>query len=249
MKSRLRARTSTSRPVLVLGGTAQARELADRVPVVTSLAGRTSTPNLPRGEVRIGPFGGEEQLAEWVRGARALIDATHPFADRISHTAAAVADRLQVPFVVLRRPGWTAGPGDRWEWVDSVDEAARRVPDLGKRVFLTTGRTGLAPFAGITTSWFLVRTLEEPDPPLPQYCEVLRARGPFTVEDERELLCSHEIDLLVTKDSGGDSTIAKLVAARELGVPVLLVRRPILPAAPVVSSVDEAVGWLETVRS
>ncbi|MEV7341128.1 cobalt-precorrin-6A reductase [Streptomyces sp. NPDC093544] len=223
--------------VLVLGGTTEARELAARlaaspaVRVTTSLAGRVSRPGALDGEVRIGGFGGADGLARWLREHRvdAVADATHPFATGITANAARAAAATGVPAVVLRRPGWRPGPGDRWHSAASLAEAAALLPELGRRVFLTTGRLGLAAFTELSELHFLVRSVEPPEPPLSPNIEVLLARGPFTVDGERTLLREQRIDVLVTKDSGGEATAAKLVAARELGLPVVVVRRPPLP--------------------
>jgi precorrin-6A/cobalt-precorrin-6A reductase len=223
--------------VLILGGTTEARELAASlaarpgVRVTTSLAGRVSRPGPLDGDVRIGGFGGADGLAAWLREHRvdALVDATHPFAARITANAARAAAATGVPAVVLRRPGWSAVPGDRRHEVASLADAAALLTTLGPRVFLTTGRLGLAAFAHLTDLHFVVRSVEPPEPPMPPHTEVLPARGPFTVEDETALLREHHIDVLVTKDSGGAATAAKLTAARDLGLPVVLVRRPPLP--------------------
>ncbi|MFF2995209.1 cobalt-precorrin-6A reductase [Streptomyces sp. NPDC057950] len=223
--------------VLVLGGTTEARllaaELAGRpgVRVTTSLAGRVSRPGALEGDVRVGGFGGADGLARWLREQRvdAVVDATHPFATRITENAALAAAATGVPAVVLRRPGWRPGPDDRWHFAASLTEAAALLPPLGRRVFLTTGRLGLAAFAHLPGLHFLARSVEAPEPPLPPDTEVLLARGPFTVDDERTLLRAHRIDVLVTKDSGGEATAAKLTAARALGLPVVVVRRPPLP--------------------
>lgn len=223
--------------VLVLGGTTEARELAAElaarpgVRVTTSLAGRVSRPGALEGDVRIGGFGGSEGLAEWLRehGVAAVVDATHPFASGITANAARAAAVTGVPAVVLRRPGWRPGPGDRWHSAASLTEAAALLPALGRRVFLTTGRLGLAAFAHLAGLHFLVRSVEAPEPPLPPDTEVLLARGPFTPDGEKALLRENRIDVLVTKDSGGDATAAKLTAARDLGLPVVVVRRPPLP--------------------
>ncbi len=230
--------------ILILGGTGEARALAERVPAVSSLAGRVRDPRLPVGEVRIGGFGGVDGLAQWLRDndVEAVVDATHPFAAQITSNAFEACRRVGVPFLVLRRPGFTAAPG--WTWVDSVAEAAAVLP--GSRVFLTTGRQDLAEFAGCP-QWVRARMVEPPEPPMPQRIEVLLSRGPFTVEGELELMRSREIDVLVTKDSGGAMTSAKLDAAHQLGIPVVVVRRPPLPAgAETVATVDEAVRWLGT---
>ncbi|MGV9561240.1 cobalt-precorrin-6A reductase [Streptomyces sp. NPDC003480] len=223
--------------VLVLGGTTEARELAaalaarSGVRVTTSLAGRVSRPGTLDGDVRIGGFGGAEGLAAWLRAQRAdaLVDATHPFAAGITANAARAAAATGVPAVVLRRPGWRADPGDHWHEAASLAGAAALLPRLGRRVFLTTGRLGLAAFAHLTDLHFVVRSVEPPGPPMPPDTDVLLARGPFTVEDETALLREHRIEVLVTKDSGGAATAAKLTAARERGLPVVVVRRPPLP--------------------
>lgn len=230
--------------MLILGGTGEARRLAAQVTAITSLAGRVSNPRLPSGEVRVGGFGGVDGLADYLRanGITAVVDATHPFAARITANAFAATSRLGVPFLILRRPGWTPRPGDDWRWVPSVGDAV----DLpGDRVFLTTGRQDIAAFAD-APQWFLARMVEPPSPPMPARIEVLLDRGPFTVDGELDLMRRHRIDVLVTKDSGGEMTSAKLVAARQLGLPVVIVRRPTLPDAPVVETVEAAVSWLGT---
>ncbi|WP_316766371.1 cobalt-precorrin-6A reductase [Streptomyces sasae] len=237
--------------VLILGGTAEARELAAElaahpgVRVTTSLAGRVSRPGALAGDVRVGGFGGAAGLAEWLREecADALVDATHPFAETITANAARAAAETGVPAVVLRRPGWRPGPEDRWHPVASLAEAAGLLPSFGPRVFLTTGRMGLSAFAHLTDHHFVVRSVEAPEPPMPPHTEVLLARGPFTVADETELLQENLIDVLVTKDSGGVATAAKLTAARRLGLPVVVVRRPPLPDG--VTAVPDAAGVLE----
>ncbi|MCX5398129.1 cobalt-precorrin-6A reductase [Streptomyces sp. NBC_00102] len=246
--------------VLVLGGTTEARRLAEaldaevpaggrRPPRVTSsLAGRVAQPVLPPGEVHVGGFGGTEGLAAWLREHRvdALIDATHPFAGTISFHAARAAAEAHVPLLALRRPGWVSGPGDDWHPAGSLEEAAALLPPLGERVFLTTGRTGLAAFAGLDGLWFLMRSVDAPEQPHPSRMEVLLDRGPFTFEGERELLRRHRVDVLVTKDSGGAATAPKLAAAREAGIPVVVVQRPPVPeGVPVASTPAEALAWLD----
>ncbi|MFJ8630131.1 cobalt-precorrin-6A reductase [Streptomyces sp. NPDC093568] len=239
------------RHVLILGGTTEARALAAAlterpgVRVTTSLAGRVSRPGAVPGEVRVGGFGGAQGLADWMRTERVgfLVDATHPFAESITANAARAARETGVPMTVLRRPGWRPAPGDRWHDVASLDEAAALLPSLGHRVFLTTGRLGLAAFAHLTDLSFLVRSVDPPEPPMPPRTEVLLARGPFTVDDESSLLRRHRVDVLVTKDSGGDATSAKLTAARRLALPVVVVRRPSLPDA--VDSVPDVAAVLE----
>ncbi|MFF9622384.1 cobalt-precorrin-6A reductase [Streptomyces griseosporeus] len=240
--------------ILILGGTTEARRLAADlaaragVRVTTSLAGRVARPGAVDGDVRIGGFGGAEGLAAWLREHRvdALVDATHPFAASITANAAHAAAATGVPAVVLRRPGWRPGPGDRWHEAASLAEAAALLPGLGHRVLLTTGRLGLAAFAHLTGLHFVVRSVEPPEPPMPPDTEVLLARGPFTEADETELLRERRIDVVVTKDSGGEATAAKLIAARTLGLPVVVVRRPPLPDG--VTAVPDVAGALEWLR-
>jgi precorrin-6A/cobalt-precorrin-6A reductase len=235
--------------LLILGGTGEARALAARASgwrVVTSLAGRVRDPRLPEGEVRVGGFGGPEGLAAWLERERvgAVVDATHPFASRISASAAAAARATGVPLLALHRPGWTEEPGDDWRRVPSVEAAVATLPTLGGRVMLTTGRQSLAAFAGLEL-FFLIRTVDPPSTPLPPRHHLLLDRGPYTVEGESALMRDHAIDTLVTKDSGGTMTAAKLIAARERRIPVVMVDRPPRPdGTSQASTVDEAVEWL-----
>ncbi|MET9115330.1 cobalt-precorrin-6A reductase [Streptomyces longwoodensis] len=237
--------------VLILGGTTEARELAavlaarPGVRVTTSLAGRVSRPGALDGEVRTGGFGGAGGLAAWIRDqdVAAVVDATHPFAAGITANAARAAADTGRPLVVLRRPGWSPGPGDRWHDVPSLEAAAALLPSLGRRALLTTGRLGLATFAHVTGVHFVVRSVEPPEPPLPPDTRLVLARGPFTLDDELALLHTHRVDVLVTKDSGGAATSPKLTAARTLGLPVVVVRRPALPDG--VTAVPDVVGALD----
>ncbi|TGN79825.1 cobalt-precorrin-6A reductase [Streptomyces bauhiniae] len=237
--------------VLILGGTTEARRLATALAirpglrVTTSLAGRVSRPGAVDGEVRVGGFGGAAGLAGWLRAHRvtALVDATHPFAERITANAAEAARATGVPHAVLRRPGWDLD--DDWFSVASLAEAARLVPRLGQRVFLSTGRLGLAAFAHLTGTQFVVRSVEPPEPPMPPHSELVLARGPFTLADELDLLRAHRIDVLVTKDSGGAATAPKLAAARSLSLPVVVVRRPELTSAVrALPGVEGVLDWL-----
>ncbi len=236
--------------VLVLGGTGEARRLAAAlvaagVGVLSSLAGRVAEPVLPDGDVRIGGFGGPDGLADWLtqHRPRAVVDATHPFAAQITSSAARAVAATGTPLLRLQRPGWTPKPGDRWQFVDSLAGAAEAVAGY-RSVFVTTGRQGVAAFAALPGR-VLVRAVDPPDTPLPEGTTLLLARGPFSVADERELMREHDVDVVVTKDSGGHLTEAKLTAARELGLPVVLVRRPPLPAGvATVATVDEALSWV-----
>jgi precorrin-6A/cobalt-precorrin-6A reductase len=237
--------------VLVLGGTSEARELAVALAgrpglrVISSLAGRVSNPALPAGEVRIGGFGGVAGLAGYVRseGIGAVVDATHPFAEAISAHAVEACALAGVPLLRLARPGWTPGDGDDWHRAGSLDEAAALLPALGSRVFLTTGRQGLAAFAGLDL-WFLIRCVDPPSGPLPARRKVLLARGPYQREAERALMQGHRIDVLVTKNSGGSLTAGKLGAARDLGIPVVMVSRPAAAAGESVTAIGEAIRWV-----
>ncbi|MGQ0464436.1 MAG: cobalt-precorrin-6A reductase [Sporichthyaceae bacterium] len=238
--------------MLILGGTGEARALAreladDSRRIVSSLAGAVSKPSLPVGEVRIGGFGGPDGLAAWLaeNHIAAVVDATHPFASRISASAVAACRRTSTHLLVLRRPGWTEQPGDDWRRVPDVPAAAAALVEMTGPVWLTTGRGGLAHFADLPHR-FLIRTVDPPEPPLPADHALVLARGPYDVASEGALLDEHGIRVLVTKDSGGDLTAAKLVAARERGIPVVVVERPAYPAdsVPVVSDVAEALAWL-----
>ena len=236
--------------VLVLGGTGEARRLANAllaegVEVLSSLAGRVADPVLPEGDVRIGGFGGAQGLTDWLADhrPRAVVDATHPFAARITASAAIAAAAAGTPLLRLQRPGWAPQAGDTWRFVDSLTAAAAAVAAYGS-VFLTTGRQGVRAFADLPGR-VLVRSVDPPDEPLPTGATLLLARGPFSVADELALMREHAVDVLVTKDSGGHMTAAKLTAARELGIPVVLVRRPPLPdGVPTVATVEEARAWV-----
>ena len=226
--------------VLVLGGTAEARALAgllvaDGVDVLSSLAGRVSRPALPVGRVRVGGFGGVDGLATFLveHRVRSVVDATHPFAARISANAAAACARTGIPLLRLARPGWGDHPdADRWTWVDSLTEV---LPLPGERPVLTTGRQGLAELLPWADRAVLARVVDPPELELPPTWRLVRSRGPYDLPGERALLREHGADLLVTKDSGGTHTAAKLDAARELGVRVVVVRRPPEPPADVVA--------------
>jgi precorrin-6A/cobalt-precorrin-6A reductase len=239
--------------VLLLGGTGEARALAARlhpeIPVISSLAGRVPDPALPVGEVRIGGFGGVDGLARWLCGndITTVVDATHPFAATITANAARAAAQVGLPHLVLARPAWPDGDAIV---VGSDTEAAEIVARRGyRRVFLTTGRSGTAAFKD-SDAWFLIRAVTAPEDPLmPAHHEVLLSRGPYHVEGERDLLREFGIDALVTKNSGGAMTHAKLDAAAEMGVPVIMVDRPALPGGVrVVHTVDAAVDWLTGLR-
>ncbi|MGL5911732.1 MAG: precorrin-6A/cobalt-precorrin-6A reductase, partial [Phycicoccus sp.] len=201
--------------MLLLGGTAEARSLADRLVglghhVTTSLAGRVREPRLPVGEVRIGGFGGIDGLRSAAAGVDAVVDATHPFAERISaNAAAACADLPLVRLVRLVRPGWEPRTG--WHLVEGHEEAAAKAVHLGHRPLLTVGRQPLGRYAGpLRDHAVLARVVDPPDIDLPPRWEVVLDRGPYPLMRELALQERHGSDVLVTKDSGGDLTVAKL---------------------------------------
>ncbi|MEH2316321.1 cobalt-precorrin-6A reductase [Nostoc sp.] len=239
--------------VLILGGTGDAAELAARVDTIqgleaiTSLAGRTRKPSVPLGDLRVGGFGGVAGLASYLRVMEIdlLIDATHPFATQISCNAADAATEVRVPRLMLIRPPWQKVSGDRWIEVDSVEAAAASVANQVQRVFLTVGRQELAAFAHLEKIWFLMRMIDPPnDDALVPPGMILCDRGPFTLNNERQILIHHNIDTIVSKNSGGDATKPKIIAARELDVKVVMVNRPAIPPGEQVTDVDGALAWL-----
>jgi precorrin-6A/cobalt-precorrin-6A reductase len=250
-------------PVLVLGGTAEGRETATALAtsglrVISSLAGRVAAPRSPPGEVRIGGFGGPDGLAEYLSAERisAVIDATHPFAARITGNAVAACARTGTPLLVLRRPPWLPVNGDRWTTVPDLTAAAAvltgRHPDAVRTagpspdaaVLLTIGRQGVGAFCAAPQRFWL-RSIDPPEPPLPARAELILDRGPFTRDGELALLRRLSIDVLVTKNSGGRLTAAKLAATRELGLPVIVIDRPAdPPGIQVVPDVPSALTWL-----
>ena len=239
--------------VLILGGTGDAAELAARVATIqgleaiTSLAGRTREPSVPLGDLRVGGFGGVAGLATYLRVMQIdlLIDATHPFATQISLNAADAATEVEVPRLMLIRPPWEKGSDDRWIEVDSIEAAAASVANQAQRVFLTVGRQELAAFAYCEKIWFLMRMIDPPtDDALVPPGVILCDRGPFTLNNERQILIDHKIDTIVSKNSGGDATKPKIIAARELGVKVVMLNRPAIPPGEQVTDVDGALAWL-----
>ncbi len=244
--------------VLILGGSSEASALAralagdGRFAPTLSLAGRTRAPVLPPVPARIGGFGGVAGLVAWLRaqGAGAVVNATHPFAARMSANASAACAATGTPLLRVLRPEWCPQPGDDWRVVPDMAAAARRLGDAPRRVLLTVGRQDLAPFAAAPQHDYVIRSVDAPPKDaLPPRAVVISARGPFAEAGERALLRAHAIDILVTKNAGGDATEAKLAAARALGLPVVMVARP--PAVPggTVPDVAAALAWLEDVRA
>ena len=237
--------------VLILGGTTEARELAARLAgspglaVTLSLAGRTREPALQPVPARIGGFGGAEGLARHLRdnGVGLLVDATHPFAARISANAAAASALAGVPILALRRPEWTRLDGDRWTAVADIAGAVAALGNAPRRVFLAIGRQEVAAFEQAPQHFYLVRSVDpvQPKPALPDAAYLL-SRGPFRLDDEITLAMTHGIDAVVAKNSGGAATYAKIAAARLLGIEVVMVQRPYTPGVPAVSTLEQALA-------
>jgi precorrin-6A/cobalt-precorrin-6A reductase len=240
--------------ILILGGTMEARRLAERlaervdVAVTVSLAGRTTAPAAHAVPVRIGGFGGAEGLGQYLSAERvdALVDATHPYAAIISANAADAAAATRVPLLALRRPPWVALAGDRWIEVSDAAAAVQALGEAPRRVFLALGKGEIGTFARAPQHYYLVRSVEPVDPPLAvPHASYVTGRGPFTEADDRALLAGHAIDLVVAKNSGGTATYGKIAAARALGLPVILLRRPTLPEVPTVATIEDALTWLD----
>jgi precorrin-6A/cobalt-precorrin-6A reductase len=237
--------------ILILGGTAEARQVAAALAargdceIVLSLAGRTEHPAAQGVPVRVGGFGGPEGLAGYLKenAIGLLVDATHPYAARISANAAEAARTTGVPILALRRPGWERMEGDRWTEADDVAAAAQVLGAAPRHVFLTLGRQEVHAFEAAPQHFYLVRSVDPVDPPLalPNH-ETILSRGPFETAEELALLERHGIDAVVSKNSGGSATYGKIAAARALGIEVVMVRRPRLPHVPSASTVHELVA-------
>lgn len=243
------------RPILILGGTREARELAglltgEGLPVITSLAGVTENPVLPPGAVRRGGFGGVAGLAHYLdgEGIALVVDATHPFAARISAHAHQACSAAGLPLFRLERPAWRPQAGDRWTCVPSVAEAAAALPP-GARVLLTIGRKDVLPFLERGDLGGVARMIERPPEALPQGWTLLLDRPPFSLAPERKLMREHAISCLVTKNAGGAGTEPKLIAARELGIPVIMVERPPKPEAQTFATASQMTAGLRRLVS
>ncbi len=243
--------------ILVLGGTTEASRLAKALATrsdleaTLSLAGRTEAPAAQPIPTRIGGFGGIDGLAAYLRdhAIDVLVDATHPFAAQISRNAAEAARLTGTPIVAFVRPAWTREPGDRWIEVESLDAAARAIGAAPRRVLLTTGRLGLASFEAAPQHHYLIRTIDHPGdlPGLSDHA-LLLDRGPFDLAAERALMVAERIEVVVTKNSGGSATYPKIVAARELGLPVIVVQPPTRPDVPQVHDVEAVFAFIAGVR-
>ncbi|NQV46675.1 MAG: cobalt-precorrin-6A reductase [Rhodospirillaceae bacterium] len=247
---------SKEKRLLILGGTGEAVELADRLVslypgrlhVISSLAGRIGTPREIPGTVRVGGFGGGPGLADYIKSESIdlLIDATHPFAANISTNAYDACLATEIPRLALRRPPWRMPPSARWVEVPDMAAAAEVLPSMSKRAFLTIGRSGLDAFAHVEGIHFLVRMIEAPDGPLPlKDYTLITGRPPFTDEAEVGLLEGHRIDTLVSKQSGGAATVAKLGAAVALNLRILLIARPLPEPGETAETVEAALSWMK----
>jgi precorrin-6A/cobalt-precorrin-6A reductase len=237
---------------LILGGTGDANQLAkqcvrEKIDAVYSYAGRTQIPlghSLP---TRIGGFGGVTGLADYIReqGITHVVDATHPFAAEMSRHAVEACAATDTPLLALERAPWIRTAGDHWIEVANVDAAVAALPEQRVRIFLAIGRQHLAPFAAKPQHAYTLRFVDAPDGALPlPGAEIIVSRGPFTLQGDRELMRSRGIEFLVARNSGGAGARAKIDAARELGLPVIMIERPVLPERPRVESVEEVLAWL-----
>jgi precorrin-6A/cobalt-precorrin-6A reductase len=260
----IRNSAMTSKRLLILGGTSDANKLAQKagnlpdLEVQVSLAGSIRQAGGVPKIVRIGGFGGVAGLTQYLRaeGINFLVDATHPFAAQISGNAAVASQKLGLPRLMLVRPGWEKATGDgilgsmtncdRWIEVDSLESAAISLQNQpAKRVFLSIGKQKLTIFSHLQDMWFLMRAI---DPPAANAIippgELILSKGPFDVSEEKQLLLEYKIDTIVSKNSGGDDTYAKILAARELGIKVIMIQRPQIPAGEIVADVESAMVWL-----
>jgi precorrin-6A/cobalt-precorrin-6A reductase len=237
---------------LILGGTGDANQLADRlvrerIDAVYSYAGRTQIPlghSLP---TRIGGFGGAAGLADYIReqDITHVVDATHPFAAEMSRHAVEACATMGTPLLALERMPWVRATNDNWIEVGDINAAVAALPEKRSRVFLAIGRQHLAPFAAKLQHAYTLRFVDAPDAPLPlPDAEVIVSRGPFTLQGDRELMHLRGIEVLVARNSGGIGARAKIDAARELGLPVIMIERPALPERPRVESVEDVLAWL-----
>jgi len=239
--------------LLVLGGTTEATALTLALSeaghkACFSYAGRVENPRPQPLPTRTGGFGGAGGLAAWLRdnGITHVVDATHPFAAEMSRNAVTACAETGVRLLALGRPAWVAQPGDRWTHVPDVAAAVQALDRPAARVMLAIGRMHLAEFAAQDRHFYLLRLIDAPDSAMPfADCEVIVSQGPFTLQGDTDLLRRHRIDLVVSKNSGGSGARAKIDAARDLDIPVLMIDRPILPSRPEVGSVPEVLDWLD----
>ncbi|MFG1213473.1 cobalt-precorrin-6A reductase [Xanthobacter flavus] len=240
--------------ILLLGGTGDARALATRlapradIRVTLSLAGRTENPAPQPVPVRVGGFGGPAGLEDYLKaeGIAAVIDATHPYAARMSFNAALACAAAGVPLLALRRAPWQPQPGDRWREVADVPTAVAALRDVPRRAFLALGRNEVRAFEAAPQHAYLVRSVDPVTPPLAvPHAEYVLGRGPFGEAEDHALLKAHGIEAIVAKNSGGSATYGKMAAARALGIEVILIARPPVPDVTAVERPAEAEAWLD----
>lgn len=235
--------------VLILGGTGEGNELASRLAqrmdllAIYSLAGRVSAPKRPEGIVRVGGFGGVDGLGAYLvkEDIRMVVDSTHPFATRISRNAELACASLGVPLVAFTRPPWVQTKKDIWHEVVDFEEAARVVDSKKGRVFLSIGRQEVDRFAACHNAWFLIRAIEEPTGPLPDLHEILLRRGPYSLDEELQLLRDYSINYIISKNSGGAATYSKIQAAQLLKIPVIMVKQPVKHLVRTVETVEDVI--------
>ena len=238
--------------ILILGGTSDARKLAEHLvgrpdlTVISSLAGRVNKPRLPEGIVRVGGFGGVAGLISYLvdENIAVVVDATHPFAAKISGSAEVACKTLSVPLIALERPPWEPNEHDRWCTVPGVQAAATMVNHKNNRVFLSIGRQELGAFSRCDDAWFLVRAIDEPADKMPAKSKLILQRGPFRLDDELQLFRNESISLIVSKNSGGSATYSKIEAARALQIPVVMIDRPRKHSIPTLARPDEVLNTL-----
>ncbi len=237
--------------LLLLAGTGDARRIAERLAgtdAIASMAGATRAPEALPIPTRVGGFGGAAGFCQYLSttGITAVLDATHPYAHRITARTARICAEKQIPFLQFLRPGWTPEPGDNWTLINTEEEAAKHIP-IGATVFLGTGRQSLERFSNLTGRYVICRQIDPPNGPFPfAEGEFLIGRPPFSVEDEITLFKHRQIDWLVVKNAGGAASRTKLTAANRLQIPVLMLARPAQGDWPIVETVDAAVGWVKT---
>jgi precorrin-6A/cobalt-precorrin-6A reductase len=237
--------------LLILGGTGDATKLTSEasqlsgVEIIYSLAGRTRKPSLPDCETRIGGFGGADGLAAYMNDAKIdlVIDATHPFAENMAAHAAEACTKTSIPRLKFCRTPWVSGDIS-WQSINTYAEAAAALSTMGDRVFLSIGTKDLDAFSGLSDKWFFLRAVEEPALPVPLLNHgMLLERGPFDEGHERTLMVTYQIDVLVSKNSGG-TMAAKLQAAHDLNIPIVMIEQPAMLEGEVVGNVKDTVDWL-----
>ena len=243
--------------VLILGGTTEASALAklvspdSRLDAILSFAGRTANPAASPLPVRVGGFGGVDGLSAYLtcENIDLLIDATHPFAANISRNAIAAATAARIPLLAVERPPWPPAESDDWTEYDSIEAAIAGLPSTPQSVFSGLGRQAIAALSGAPQHRYVIRVVDASEPPadLP-HATIIAARGPFRTEDDIALFTRHGIRHVLAKNAGGNATYSKIEAARQLGIKVHMVRRPAIGLRSIVTSVDEALAWIETHR-